>query len=91
MKNTLLMICTVVVFYYTSTGFYDSQVDGVLEDGTYSYPRILCWLPQLVGIKNYFVIMSVGVGLTVPLMIVGFYYIIKDEWVPDLKSRFGKK
>lgn len=91
MKNILLTISSVVIFYFVSTGFYELQVDGVLEDGTYSIPRILFWLPELVGVKNYFVIMSIGVGLVVPVMMIGFYYILKDEWIPSLKSKFGKR
>jgi antitoxin component YwqK of YwqJK toxin-antitoxin module len=35
--------------------------------------------------------MSIGVGLGIPVMIIGLYYILKDEWIPNLKSKFRKK
>ena len=71
------------------------NVDDVLEDGTYSIPRILFWLPELVGVKNHFVIMSIGVGLSVSFLISFILLCICNFleyiWIPNLKSKFRKK
>lgn len=90
LKKILLTISFIVIFYFVSTWFYEIQVDEVLEDGTYSIPRILFWLPELVGVKNYFIIISILVGVFVPLFPIGLYYLIKDEWIPNLKFQIAR-
>ena len=91
LKNILLIISFIPIFYFVSTGFYEAQMNEVLEDGTYSIPRYLFWLPDLdlAGLKIYFIIMSILGGVALPLLPIGFYYLIKDGW-SNLKFQIAR-
>ena len=91
MKKILYTIYHLVFFCFITKGFYDLQINGILEDGKYTVPSILSWFPELVGIKNYFMIASILLGLMLPFFPVGIYWIVRYEWIPSLRSKFGNR
>jgi hypothetical protein len=66
-----MIVVWLIMAYFIGVEFYELQLEHIEEDGEYMVPRILAWLPPLIGVDVYFWLMSVLGGLTMSFGVLG--------------------
>lgn len=78
MKTKILLIVYIILVITVSSYCYTDLTNKYIEEGTYMFPRILFFVPLLVdifGVKFYLILLSIFLGITVPIMVPSILYV----------------